>query len=90
MSIDNTTRIDKSAGAGLDADLAELRVRLARLSFPATQFDTLALLVARRAPSRLLWRVAALSRTRTYRSIDEVCAAITGFAGGRMPPPPGR
>lgn len=84
MSIDNTT------GTDLDADLAELRVRLARLPFPATQDDTLALLVARQAPSRLLWRVAALSRTRTYRSLDEVCAAITGFAGGRMPPPPGR
>ena len=84
MSIDNST------ATGLDVDLAELRVRLARLPFPATQDDTLALLVARRAPSRLLWRVAALSRTCSYRSIDEVCAAITGFAGGRLPPPPGR
>lgn len=84
MSIDNST------ATGLDADLAELRVRLVRLPFPATQDDTLALLVAGRAPSRLLWRVAALSRTRSYRSLDEVCAAITGFAGGRLPPPPGR
>lgn len=84
MSIDNTT------GTGLDADLAELRAHLARLPFPATQDDTLARLVARHAPSRLLWRVAALSRTHTYRSLDELCGAVTAGAGGSMPPPPGR
>ncbi len=84
MSIDNTIR------SGLDSDLAELRAVLARHRFPISQDDILALLVARHEPSRLLWRVAALSRTRAYLSVDEVCDEIARTTDSGMPPPPGR
>jgi hypothetical protein len=84
MSIDNTT------GSGLEADLEELRAVLARNRFPISQDDILALLVARHEPSRLLWRAAALSRTRAYFSADEVCDEIARTAESGMPPPPGR
>jgi hypothetical protein len=84
MSIDNTV------GAGVDADLLELRAVLARHPFPTGQDDILALLVARHEPSRMLWRVAALSRTRQYQSVEEVCDDISRAAGSGMPPPPGR
>lgn len=82
--------IDNSIGTGLDADLAELRAVLARHPFPTTQDDILALLVARHEPSRMLWRVAALSRTRVYHSADAVCGDIAHVADTGMPPPPGR
>ncbi|HYN68117.1 MAG TPA: hypothetical protein VES93_14620 [Ornithinibacter sp.] len=84
MSIDNTV------DSVLEADLAELRVVLARHAFPTSQDDILALLVARHEPSRLLWRAAVLSRTRVYHSMDEVCDEIADLAGTGMPPPPGR
>ena len=83
MSID-------AIGTDLDIDLGELRTALARQQFPATQDDILALLVARHEPSRLLWRAAALDRSRTYDSLDAVCDEIARSAGSRMPPPPGR
>lgn len=82
--------VDHTIGSDLDADLAALRVVLARHPFPSGQDDVLALLVARQEPSRLLWRVAALDRTRAYSSADEVCDEIAGSAGTGMPPPPGR
>lgn len=82
--------IDHHVHGGLDTDLADLRAALARHPFPATQDDILALLVARHEPSRLLWRAAALERTRRYHSVDEVCRDIAGSSGQRMPPPPGR
>lgn len=74
----------------LDTDLAQLRAVLARLPFPASQDDILAHLVSRQERARLLWRAAALDRSRTYRTIDEVCDEIAGFADAGMPPPPGR
>ena len=83
MSVDHTT------GGGLDTDLAELRQVLARLPFPAHQDDVLAALVRRHAPSRLLWRVGSLSRTRRYHSIDEVCTEVARPGDHRSPPPPG-
>ena len=82
--------IDHTIGSDLDADLADLRAVLARHPFPTGQDDVLALLAARHEPSRLLWRVAALDRTRAYYSADEVCDEIAGSARTRMPPPPGR
>ena len=86
MSIDD--RVGR--GLGLEADLAELRAVLARHPFPTSQDDILALLVARHEPSRLLWRAAALDRTRSYSSADEVCDDIAGATNTGMPPPPGR
>ena len=81
--------IDNGIATEVHGDLAHLRAVLARHPFPTGQDDLLALLVARHEPSRLLWRVAALSRTRAYASADEVCDAIAS-ATTRMPPPPGR
>ena len=82
--------IDSHIGGGLDTDLARLRAVLARHSFPTSQDDILALLVARHEPSRLLWRAAALTRSRAYHSVDEVCTEIARSARSGMPPPPGR
>jgi hypothetical protein len=82
--------IDHHVHGGLDTDLRDLRAALARHPFPATQDDVLALLVARHEPSRLLWRAAALDRTRSYLSVDEVCDEIARSSGLGMPPPPGR
>ena len=84
MSVDNTL------GAGLLEDLAELRAVLAHHRFPTTQDAILALLVARHEPSRMLWRVAALTRTREYHSVDQVCDEIERSGRDGMPPPPGR
>jgi hypothetical protein len=84
MSIDDAIRTD------LDTDLGELRAVLARHPFPASQDDILAYLVARQERARLLWRAAALDRSRTYDSVDEVCDEIACFTDARMPPPPGR
>lgn len=75
--------IDDTIGTGLLDDLAHHR-------FPTTQDDILALLVARHEPSRMLWRAAALTRTREYRSADEVCDEIERVGREGMPPPPGR
>jgi len=74
----------------LDIDLAELRSVLARHPFPANQDDILAVLVARRERSRLLWRAAALDRSRAYSSADEVCDEIARSTASGMPPLPGR
>ena len=82
--------IEDAIGTELDRDLAALRAALARHPFPARQDDVLALLVARRAPSRLLWRAASTDRARWYRSADEVCDDIAGSTNVGMPPPPGR
>ena len=82
--------IDSHVGGDLDMDLANLRAVLARHSFPTSQDDILALLVARHEPSRLLWLAAALTRSRAYQSADEVCAEIVRSASRGMPPPPGR
>ena len=82
--------IDSHIGTDLDTDLANLRAVLARHPFPTSQNDILALLVARHEPSRLLWRVAALTGSRAYHSPGEVCAEIARSAAIRMPPPPGR
>lgn len=68
--------LGQSTPTGLAADVADLRVALARLPFPARQDDVLAALVCRRAPSRLLWRAGSLSRVRVYHSLDEVCAEL--------------
>ena len=57
-------------------DLEDLRAALHGLPFPARQDDIIAALVARRAPSRLLWRAGCLSRERLYLSPDQVCAEL--------------
>ena len=82
--------INDAVSTELEHDLAELRAALARHPFPTNQDDVLALLVARHEPSRLLWRAAALDRSRSYASADEVCDEITGATNSGMPPPPGR
>ena len=82
--------IEDAIGTELDRDLAALRAALARHPFPARQDDVLALLVARHAPSRLLWRAASMDRARWYRSADEICDEIAASTTVGMPPPPGR
>jgi hypothetical protein len=82
--------INDAISTELEHDLGELRAALAGHSFPTSQDAILALLVARHEPSRLLWRAAALNRSRSYVSADEVCDEITGAVGSGMPPPPGR
>lgn len=85
MSIDGAPRAEG------DPDLSALRSVLVRHRFPTRQDDVLALLVARRESSRLMWRVGALSRTRVYGSVDEICAELADVATTQgMPPPPGR
>jgi hypothetical protein len=82
--------IDHTLGLGLEADVIGLRAALARLRFPAQQDDVLAVLVQRRASSRLLWRVGGLPRTRRYSSLDDLCDDVAGGSGPGAPPPPGR
>lgn len=82
--------IQQTRASSLERDLEDLRAALGRLPFPALQDDVIAALVSRRAPSRLLWRVGSLSRTRLYRSLDEVCAEIARPRRVGHPPPPGR
>jgi hypothetical protein len=82
--------IQQKTSSSLERDLDDLRAALGRLPFPALQDDVIAALVARRAPSRLLWRSGSLSRTRLYRSVDEICADIARPRGVGHPPPPGR
>ena len=74
----------------VERDVEDLRAALARLPFPALQDEVIAALVNRRAPSRLLWRAGSLSRTRLYRSLDEVLDEISSPRGHGSPPPPGR
>ena len=60
----------------LGDDLADLRTALADQPFPTRQDDLIAACLSRGEPSRLACRLARLSRTRVYLSIDEVCAEI--------------
>lgn len=60
----------------LEPDLAALRVVLADHPFPTHQDDLLAALVGRREPVRLARRLTALSRTRAYVSLDDVCDEV--------------
>lgn len=64
----------------LEADLSALRVALADHPFPTHQDDLLALLVHRREPARLACRLSTLSRTRSYDSLDDLCAELRRLA----------
>ena len=79
-----------TVGTGLEADLMQIRESLGQLRFPAQPDDVLATLVQRRAPSRLLWHVGGLPRTRRYHSLDELCEHVALGSGPGAPPPPGR
>jgi hypothetical protein len=79
-----------SAGTGLESDLTQLRESLGQVRFPAQPDDVLAALLRRRVPSRLLWHVGALPRTRRYHSLDDLCNDVALGAGPGAPPPPGR
>jgi hypothetical protein len=83
-------RVLLSAGTGLESDLTQLRESLGQVCFPAQPDDVLAALVRRRAPSRLLWHVGALPRTRRYHSLDDLCDHVALGSGPGAPPPPGR
>jgi len=65
----------------VEADLSDLRLALAAHPFPSDQDHLIAGCVARRTPSRLLWRLACLSRTRTYLTLDDVCDEVCRAAG---------
>jgi Protein of unknown function (DUF2795) len=82
--------MDRTVPAGLEADVAQIRGELCRLAFPARPDDVLATLVRRRAPSRLLWRVGQLPRTRSYDSLDDLCDDFALGSSPGAPPPPGR
>jgi len=69
------------------ADLRELREALGEMSFPAEPVDVVVELVHHRASPRLVGRVRALSPTRPYRSLDELCAHVDGYPPARIPPP---
>jgi hypothetical protein len=77
-----------TAGTGLESDLTQLRESLGQVRFPAQPDDVLAALVRRRAPSRLLWHVGALPRTRRYHSLDDLFSHIALGSGPGAPPPP--
>jgi hypothetical protein len=79
-----------TAGTGLESDLTQLRELLRQVRFPAQPDEVLAALVHRRAPSRLLWHVGALPRTRRYHSLDDLCRQVALGSGQGAPPPPGR
>lgn len=82
--------IHTTLGAGLEADLTQIREALVQMRFPAQSDDVLAALVRRRAPSRLLWRVGALPRTQSFHSLDDLCHHVAVGSGAGTPPPPGR
>ena len=68
----------------LHADLADLRQALAHHRFPTDQDHLIAACIARHAPSRMLWRLAALNRTRAYHSLDQVCSEVVEFTRVHM------
>ena len=69
-----------TAGGGGDpqlvADLDDLRRALGDHPFPTQQDDLIASCIAHSEPARLAGRLALLSRTHTYTSLDEVCAHV--------------
>lgn len=68
-----TSQVDPDRGAATrEVGQHELAAYLRPTAFPARQDDLLALLIRKRAPSRLLWRLSRCSAARTYRSLDEV------------------
>ena len=79
-----------TAGTGLESDLTQIRESLGQVRFPAQPDDVLAALVRRRVPSRLLWRVGGLPRTRRYHCLDDLCDDVARGPGPGAPPPPGR
>jgi hypothetical protein len=79
-----------TAGTGLESELTQLRESLGQVRFPAQPDDVLAALVRRRVPSRLLWRVGGLPRTRRYHCLDDLCDDVARGPGPGAPPPPGR
>ena len=79
-----------TVGTGLEADVTQIRESLGQVRFPAQPDDVLAALVRRRVPSRLLWRVGGLPRTRRYHSLDDLCTDVARGPGPGAPPPPGR
>jgi hypothetical protein len=79
-----------TAGTDLESDLTQIRESLGQVRFPAQPDDVLAALVRRRVPSRLLWRVGGLPRTRRYRCLDDLCSDVARGPGRGAPPPPGR
>ena len=62
-------RPDCTVGAGLEADVTQLRAALGLIRFPAQLQDVLAARAPAR-PSRLLWRVSGLPCTQWYDSLD--------------------
>lgn len=58
----------------------ELAAYLPSSAFPARQDDLLALLIRKRAPSRLLWQVSRCAPGRIYRSLESLCQDTDGNA----------
>lgn len=83
--MDPTSRKDELAGNpdSLVADLAILREVLSAHAFPTSQERLMAACLARGEPARLLWRLAALSRHRTYHSPGEVLSEVRDGAATR-------
>lgn len=80
----------RTAETWLESDLMQIRESVGQVRFPAQPDDVLAALVRRRVPSRLLWRVSGLPRTRRYHRLDDLCTDVARGPGPGAPPPPGR
>ena len=65
----------------LVTDVDDLRRVLVDQPFPAQQDDLIAACLAAGAPSRLACRLSRLSRTRTYGSLEDLCADVVARAG---------
>ena len=55
----------------------ELATFLGPRCFPATHDHLVATLIKRHAPSRLVWHVSSLPRTRHFQSLGEVIEHLT-------------
>ncbi|MBM6406128.1 DUF2795 domain-containing protein [Phycicoccus sp. CSK15P-2] len=88
-----TTVHDVTAAEGgaddptLRGDLAALCLALADHPFPTHQDELIAGCISRNDPSRLVRRLAGLSRTRTYDSVDAVLADVEAGAAQDLAPP---
>jgi hypothetical protein len=77
MSTPTVPRPDLDPGElGADALQRQLAEYLSPAAFPATADELQAALIRRRAPARLLWRLAPLSPLRRYASLAAVIQDI--------------
>ncbi len=64
----------------LEQDLADLRAALGEHPFPARQDDLIAACLCRHTPVRLCSRLATLSHTTLYATLDQVLDDVAAHA----------